>query len=98
MKLYATVTSERASKGQGGNERVEAEIRDEEKQIAVVRAIPDGTNTRIYVRILGSIDFEKTFSVSTGKGEKQKGECNGRHESVQAILDCHICQNDPLLD
>ena len=31
MKLYATVTSERASKGQGGNKYLEIEIIDEER-------------------------------------------------------------------
>ncbi len=29
MKLYATTTSERASKGQGGNEKIEIEVCDE---------------------------------------------------------------------
>lgn len=33
MKLYATTTSERASKGQGGNERLHIDITDESKQI-----------------------------------------------------------------
>lgn len=33
MKLYATVTSERASKGQGGNEYLDIEIKDDNKEI-----------------------------------------------------------------
>lgn len=32
MKLYATTTSERASKGQGGNEYLEINIQDENKR------------------------------------------------------------------
>lgn len=33
MKLYATVTSERATKGQGGNKFLSIDIRDEKKEI-----------------------------------------------------------------
>lgn len=33
MKLYATTTSERASKGQGGNDYIEINITDEDKDL-----------------------------------------------------------------
>lgn len=32
MKLYATITSERATKGQGGNEFLEIEIKNEKRE------------------------------------------------------------------
>lgn len=71
-KLYATATSEKASKGQGGNNFVEVDMRDDEKQICFIKAIPDGTNTRLFVRVLDKIDFEKTFYIA--KGKRQKGD------------------------
>lgn len=46
MKLYATTTSERASKGQGGNEYLDIAIRnDTEEIIALISFYPDGTCT-----------------------------------------------------
>ncbi len=38
MKLYATVTSERASKGQGGNEYIEIELKvlDRDKPVGIL--------------------------------------------------------------
>ncbi len=43
MKLYATTTSERASKGQGGNEYIEVEVLNEQKRrIHILHIIPRG--------------------------------------------------------
>ena len=42
MKLYATVTSERASKGQGGNKYIEVKINDDKKMpIYELAILPD---------------------------------------------------------
>ena len=72
MKLYATVTSERASKGQGGNEYINFNLKDENENVFVeVRAIPDGTSNRVSVWIKG---HGHTHSVNVQKGEKQKGD------------------------
>lgn len=88
MKLYATITSERASKGQGGNKYLEIEIQAEKLQ-----GIPTRANIyRINLDVdddgflLGSIlDYstgKRTVLHKLGrnkielevKGEKQKGE------------------------
>ena len=48
MKLYATITSERATKGQGGNEYLNINILGEKKEpLGHIRIIPDGTNYRL---------------------------------------------------
>jgi len=42
MKLYSTITSERASKGQGGNEYLYIEILNDKKEIiAQIEVLPD---------------------------------------------------------
>lgn len=79
MKLYATVTSERASKGQGGNEYVYADFSVEREQVGEIELelLADGewllkyrANELMDWDILrqGSIDILKT------KGKRQKGE------------------------
>lgn len=88
MKLYATVSSERATKGQGGQEHIEIDIRDEEKLIAYIRAIPDGTYTRLFVRVYDNVDFEKTFYIPTTKGKQQKGE---QDELAPIGINCPEC-------
>lgn len=89
MKLYATVTSERASKGQGGNEYIEITLKGEEERYS---------HTLIYTKnglilykmknnILEPVYMEKSENcqsmddilkeleaLPTEKGEKQKGE------------------------
>ena len=53
MRLYATVTSERASKSQGGNEELRIVIKDETQaeifSIEVIPDIPDETTTEINI-------------------------------------------------
>lgn len=72
MKLYATITSERATKGQGGNEFVDVQMLNENKEpFLFAHAIPDGTNNRITIH-LPEINFIQTFYIP--KGERQKGE------------------------
>lgn len=44
MKLYATTTSERATKGQGGNDKLEIHVTQEEKKtLAFITVLPSGT-------------------------------------------------------
>ena len=71
MKLYATVTSERASKGQGGNKQL---------HITILREI-DGQRVPMYFigvwpneLVVEHIPTQKEVYRET-KGEKQKGEC-----------------------
>lgn len=77
MKLYATVTSERATKGQGGNKYLEIDILAEK-----VQGIPTRKNLfKINIDVdednflLGSIlDYSTGERTLLTKGEKQKGE------------------------
>ena len=74
MKLYAKVQSERASKGQGGNEYL---------NITILRKV-NGQNVPVY--FLGVYEGEMVLTNAQNevvlwresdrtKGEKQKGEC-----------------------
>lgn len=96
MKLYATTTSERASKGQGGNEHVNVKLENETREeLAYIRAIPDGTNTRVTVYVSGQGHLG-TFYVPNGlkdktKGNKQKGEtCRPGHPDLLDTI-CPQC-------
>jgi len=66
MKLYATTTSERATKGQGGNEYLIIKIKDESKK-EIAFCVVDSEN------IVFSIKDGKAIK-EPRKGEKQKGE------------------------
>ena len=91
MKLYATVTSERATKGQGGKE-LDIDITDEIKSILwtlEVRII-EGVYSLKVAR--GSDHFHShvwfdtlEYTNKTNKGEKKKGEkcvhCRTHHEN-----------------
>lgn len=76
MKLYATITSERASKGQGGNEYLKIIVRNEKQHcvayitfkagfcdISVIKEIKTNFN---YVEWIGTNDDTKA--------KRQKGE------------------------
>ena len=78
MKLYATITSERASKGQGGNDFIDVEIIDENRErILLVQIyenpiIYNGIKTYIIQKTPGK-NLSNT-GIYTPKGEQQKGE------------------------
>ncbi len=73
MKLYATVTSERASKGQGGNEYLDIVIHagSERRIISTIQVRKITGNVTIYTVYAGD---EKIGELIDTKGEKQKGE------------------------
>jgi hypothetical protein len=75
MKLYATVTSERASKGQGGK-KLDIYIHDETKRIGQIKVLPlaDGSGNIISATIGTFYTGPIVVPVDT-KGNKQKGEC-----------------------
>jgi hypothetical protein len=87
MKLYATVTSERATKGQGG-EYLDIELKDEERvcfaTIKVRTDRLDGQSVTIWHDGLTDVRTHKDsawnreiYEYRKTKGEKQKGEyCN----------------------
>jgi hypothetical protein len=79
MKLYATVTSERASKSQGGNDYVKIALqRDRERVEYHILYTPDG---RIRVSMPTDSGGVELFSYQE-KGKKQKSEL------------CKICDGD----
>jgi hypothetical protein len=60
MKLYATTTSERATKGQGGNSRldieIKAEIQGRREIVATIQIMPPiGNKAGIFVEYLSSL-------------------------------------------
>lgn len=51
MKLYGSVKSERAEKGQGGNEFLDIKVTNDERQEIVVMKIVPGEKVKINVKI-----------------------------------------------
>jgi hypothetical protein len=66
MKLYGTIKSERAEKGQGGNEFLEIEITDDKRQVlAKMKVEPGGDKNRLIINIndtLCVLDQQKSTS------------------------------------
>jgi hypothetical protein len=80
MKLYATTTSERASKGQGGNEFLQINIKDlNEKVFLQIDVIPyetlDGLQYEGKIRGVSNDSFIHHIA----KGNKQKGNIQDEH-------------------
>ena len=89
MKLYSTVTSERATKGQGGNKFLKIEIKDEkQKLIGLIDVFPAdkmnryglicykwfvGTSEGWQVQSHGIMEAKDT-EVQDERGKRQKGE------------------------
>jgi hypothetical protein len=89
MKLYATTTSERASKGQGGNEFIEIKLMNSQKvEFATffIAEMPDG----IIIRY--DIDEDVAYIEREPKGNKQKTAqaCGYSGED----LPCNVCPKD----
>lgn len=76
MKLYATVTSERATKGQGGNKELEIKLYgDNQTHIATVYLFPDMEHKNEYMLHVRDTDDSLMFGhLLPTKGEKQKGD------------------------
>lgn len=82
MKLYATVTSERASKGQGGNERLFVDVINEDREpIATVNIWVKDNTAEVMVRQWAKDKQDRYTIKLPTKGEKQKGKlCPLNHE------------------
>lgn len=85
MKLYATVTSERATKGQGGNDSLDIRLSVSNDRIEAGRIIvePSGTGYKVYFIPPAGITKADGVTLSEitaeyieikKKGERQKGE------------------------
>ena len=90
MKLYATTTSERASKGQGGNNYLNIIVRDEsEQRIAELRLSvrPDNKRATMFFwdNSMNGVGFESELKLKP-KGKQQKGDicrhCGKRHNNA----------------
>lgn len=72
MKLYATVSSERASKGQGGNKYVNIEVLYQEagvnRVLSRLNVVIEEGEARLYA------DNHGVIASANIKGEQQKGE------------------------
>lgn len=89
MKLYATTTSERASKGQGGKQQVDILLQVDPKlrvQVGrvVMRAEPNGYTIKYYPICGASYRATEGKNVitllDTTIGEKQKDDCRGCYD------------------
>jgi hypothetical protein len=73
MKLYATTTSERASKGQGGNKFIKSVITADEE--VILNAIVEDYNEDEWQTIITTPDGQQIFtSPKQIKGKQQKGD------------------------
>jgi len=70
MKLYATTTSERATKGQGG-QWLDIEITAEKQDLAIISVREESNN--YLISIIANPERKKQ-EIWIPKGEKQKGE------------------------
>lgn len=72
MKLYATTTSERATKGQGGNQRIDIQLHGENSQELGVIALRYNAEKEIYfLNYLHDGIIKNIFHIKE-KGKKQK--------------------------
>lgn len=89
MKLYATVASERATKGQGGNKYLDIVVTNENSEIICLLSMYPDNTCRMTHRNDIEIDINETNFIGKQElavqknGEKKKGErgfmdiCNG---------------------
>jgi hypothetical protein len=87
MKLYATTTSERASKGQGGN-WLKIKICNEKEQ-ELCRIYVEMINNQPVVQLWDM--NQKMLEFIPTKGKQEKGEC--QHEWRKMDNDVYYCQN-----
>ena len=88
MKLYATVTSERATKGQGGNEFINIELKDEKQNVICLIGYIEIAIGCYELSVINKKPNNLSIEIEETKGEKKKGEnlkCN-----------CEYGYSDPL--
>lgn len=75
MKLYSTITSERATKGQGGNKKIVIELFNEDREkLVYIEAIPDGTNIRIFNSLNNKYYYLPSHKKEESKGNQKKDD------------------------
>lgn len=96
MKLYATVSSERASKGQGGNEYIDIDISGEKREYLarfVLMVNDDETSGKKYLLTRDWACGNGNIEVRN-KGERQKGECVECKATATLGDYCRECAKD----
>jgi hypothetical protein len=73
MKLYATIQSERATKGQGGNDYLNINIKDENEKVVWTIHCEKITKNRVILELF-SIPNETIRLYHDIKSKRQKGE------------------------
>jgi hypothetical protein len=81
MKLYATTTSERASKGQGGNEYLDIEIQDQNR------------NTILELKIIPILDIVCISGYATSYKDGKRSETYIKHK-IQTNKNCRCAYHD----
>lgn len=103
MKLYATTTSERASKGQGGNKFIRIQLTAGD----AVNQVDMGMIEMLYMDLKGSLNtsdcveiryfkpkesgYHVIYDKEIPKGKKKKDECDGKHDTCEDIVKCPDC-------
>jgi hypothetical protein len=86
MKLYATITSERASKGQGGNEYVDIILKGaHETEVMRLNFMVDGAGYTLRGWTHDNRYLEQKIEENMTKGEKQKGEIDLQGKAWDSI-------------
>lgn len=97
MLLYATTTSERASKGQGGNEYLIIEILDEDKKsIADFIFYPKNKDGIISMSLWtgGSVIRSEKQKGKSQKGEQFEPRCTKCRSTMTDTGDEWVCDNE----
>src|SRR3990167_10245045 len=82
MKLYATITSERATEGQGGNDYINISLMDEKEVIFGSIVVLPGLFT------YGSIHGNK-FDFKLGDKPKDDKKCSICNEDIYGLVQVH---------
>lgn len=85
MKLYATTTSERASKGQGGNKQLTVEFKVETDKGREIVGQVEMRVERETIHLISNVPQYKVYI----KGKSQKGE---RNFAIEHINDADMPQ------
>lgn len=102
MKLYATITSERATRGQGGKELEISIFDDKEEKIAQLRVYyPQSSDNPMIVLEMATKEIAQDLLTSSKivlqsktKGKKQKGECEHiKKNGAYFTGKCPICEH-----
>lgn len=90
-RLYCTATSEKASKGQGGNTKLDMQLYGEGGQMLGVLALRyDIYKKEYFLLYMHDGETKSIFHLKETKGKRQKGECT--HEWVTDSLNKLYCK------